>query len=119
MGSPYVVHQPVGNVNVVRTERGFIRLFNQVCTSAGYPGVVNVESASHLDYLFGEQSNLYNLYGSLMPVLRSLLDTFLKAQADQSRVVLFLGVKYEWTGWEKFQRAIVFDLTKQTKTGSQ
>lgn len=117
MGSPYFVHKIVGNVNVVRTERGFVRLFNQVCTSAGYPGV-NVESLGHLYYLFDDESEGLD-YGSLMPVLRSLVYTFQTAQADQSRVVLFLGAGYEWTGWEKFQRAVVFDLTKQTKKGSQ
>lgn len=44
-------------------------------------------------------------------VLDNLRSAFHEAQSNRSRVVVFLEARYEWTGWEKFQRVVIFDFS--------
>lgn len=104
MGSPYFVHKAVNNVNVIKTEKGFFRLLDQVCGTMS------------LDRRFGKTSEVVEFIedntGPETVVLDELFTEFLSAITSRKRSVLFLESRYEWHGWEKFQRAIVFDFTK-------
>lgn len=44
-------------------------------------------------------------------LFRDIMDKASEAIKNRSRTCLFLEPRYEWTGWEKFQTAIVLDFT--------
>ncbi len=96
MGSPYFVHKHTNAVHVVRTIRGFERILEVVATSMG---IRNADSVSE--------------YSAEWITLRDLRDMFASAWETRSRQVVFLEARYEWHGWEKFQRVIVFDFTQK------
>lgn len=95
MGSPYFVHAQSNDVHVVRTARGFERILKIVCQTMGY-----------------QRNGRSDFSDPMCPeevVLRDLSMNFLLSQSERRRIVLFLEARYEWTGWKKFQRVIVFD----------
>lgn len=44
-----------------------------------------------------------------------LCTAYQDAYGTKSRTLLFLEARYEWTGWEKFQRVVVFDFSGSGK----
>lgn len=95
MGSPYYVHQQANRVHVVRTLVGFERIWKVIA---------NTMNVSHL--------NTEDLVGSPEgEVHENLCVAYADAVSSRSRVVVFLESRYEWNGWEKFQRVIIFDFS--------
>lgn len=106
MGSPYHVHS-YGTVHVVKTERGFLAIAKIVLSSAGIKcSITSFNSLTDLRCLLNE------LAGGDYGLLHDLLLGFDTAVFQRSRLALFLEARYEWKGWEKFQRSIVFDFTR-------
>lgn len=91
MGSPYFVHQQINRVHVVRSVVGLNRIVNVVKRSMG----CDVVSAGSPEWV----------------VLNDIYSAFRSALASSSRSVVFLESRYEWRGWEKFQRVIIFDFS--------
>lgn len=42
-------------------------------------------------------------------IFNDLLLAYNEAVTGKSRTLVFLEARYEWTGWEKFQRVVIFD----------
>lgn len=95
MGSPYYVHKQVNRIHVVRSFRGFEKILELVARSMG--------------------TNLYSVLrggvGSERVVLDDLLDAYNKANSSRSRSIVYLEARYDWLGWEKFPRVIIFDFS--------
>lgn len=90
MGSPYHVHTQVNRIHVVTSSAGFERIRQIVIRNMG--GVVNE-------------------YSPEWRVLNDLQSAYTEAMSSRSRSLVFLEARYEWQGWEKFQRVIVFDFS--------
>lgn len=95
MGSPYVVHKQVNRIHVVKSAVGFERI---------------------LSVLLRSMSDTLSIYtiDTCSPewfVLNDVTSAFFEAMDSNSRALTFLGARYDWRGWEKFQRVIVFDFT--------
>lgn len=103
MGSPYSVHKQVNRIHVVKSVTGFARIRDLICRSMGhtYESIMEFEC------------------GPEWVVLNDLLQAYDEALTSRSRVLVFLEARYEWTGWEKFQRVIVFDFTSKVKDSSE
>lgn len=97
MGSPYFVHKQANRVHVVRSYRGFNKLLDTICHTFEDGRTLDIVSQ---DYCSPEWRVLHDLYSS-----------FRDAWLTNSRQVVFLEARYEWSGWEKFQRIIVFDFS--------
>lgn len=99
MGSPYFVHTQTSRVHVTKTSRGFFRILKTVLHSMG-----------HGD--FDEFMSKYeNIHSPEWRSLRDIVDAGCRAASERKRAVLYLEARYEWTGWEKFQRVIVIDFS--------
>lgn len=103
MGSPYSVHRHVNRIHVVKTAAGLGRVLAIVQNSMGLKTV-------------GNHINLLN-EGPEWRVIRDMLVAYREAYFTHSRQVVFLEARYEWTGWEKFQRVVIFDNCRDTFTG--
>lgn len=113
MGSPYFVHTITQNVSVVRTERGFLRILDPVL------GTMGIFDRSLTYSLESFRAGLLYIDGPAYTALADLLQSYDDAVSASARTVAFLEARYEWHGWEKFQRVIVFDFTKRdSKNGS-
>jgi hypothetical protein len=44
-------------------------------------------------------------------VLRDIYSNYRIAWLNNQRSMVFLEARYEWTGWEKFQRVVIFDFS--------
>lgn len=108
MGSPYHVHTFNNNISVVRSEKGFAKILNQVFGTMGKI----VSFSNILDVLTHHRELQENGGGPEWAVLHKLLGDLHRAVKGSKRVVVFLEARYEWHGWEKFQRVIVLDFTK-------
>lgn len=102
MGSPYFVHAHVHRVHVVKTTIGFERILLVVRRSMGLADSTKVDEHS-----------------PEWVVLRDLLLSYQRALSSHSRVVVYLEARYEWRGWEKFQRVIVFDFSNKAAVPAQ
>lgn len=101
MGSPYFVHKQANRIHVVRTVVGFQRILKTVMRSMGmHDDLSTIKSR--------ECSPEYR-------VLEDLYLAYQEAAKSCSRNVVFLESRYEWTGWEKFQRVIIFDFSGERK----
>lgn len=99
MGSPYHVHSHI-TVSTVRSIRGFNRVVDLVRNTMGVP----------------EGVQLTSLVGSPeYRVLTELHQTLFDCLRERSRKVVFLEARYYWTGWEKFQRAIIVDFSHDVR----
>jgi len=99
MGSPYFVHKHVNRTHVVRSFDGFNKILEVIARSMGTTTSTVIEALC-LDNWSPEGV-----------VFNDLLQAYNEACSSRSRVTLFLEARYEWTGWEKFQRVIVFDFS--------
>lgn len=95
MGSPYFVHKQVNRIHVVKSHIGFERILDVILRSMNTTlSTVKVE-----------------MQGPEWVVFNDLLQAYAEALNSRSRVLVFLEARYEWRGWEKFQRVVVFDFT--------
>lgn len=64
---------------------------------------------------FSEQlmKPLEELTGGEFRLISEFLDALAKALMERSRIVHVMSARYDWDGSESFNRAIVFDMTKQ------
>jgi hypothetical protein len=99
MGSPYFVHQQVNRIHVVRSARGLERVLAIVAKSMGLSDWRTLKE------------------GPEQVVIHDLLRANDIALYSESRSCVFLEARYEWTGWEKFQRVIVFDYSSAVRAG--
>lgn len=95
MGSPYFVHKQVNRTHVVRSFTGFERILEVVARSMGS----STFTILHSDC------------GPEKVVFDDLLEAYNQACSSRSRIVVFLEARYEWKGWDLFQRVIVFDFS--------
>lgn len=95
MGSPYFAHKQVNRIHVVKTFSGFKKILSIIAASMG-----STTSAVIADR-----------YSPEWVIFSDLLGAYNDAARSNSRTLLFLEARYEWTGWEKFQRVIVFDFS--------
>lgn len=103
MGSPYFVHKQVNRIHVVRTSRGFERILEVIARSMGRDlSTVKVDR-----------------YSPEWVVYDNLRSAFDEASGTKSRVAVFLEARYEWRGWEKFQRVVIFDFSGKEKDGKR
>jgi len=51
-------------------------------------------------------------------VVRDIYSNYRKAWFNNQRVMVFLEARYEWTGWEKFQRVLIIDFSGSSDTVS-
>lgn len=102
MGSPYFVHQQANRVHVVRSTTGFERIWKVIANS------MNVSHLITEDLIDSPEGVVYG----------SLREAYSNAIFSKSRVVVFLESRYEWHGWEKFQRVIIFDFSGKKKDQS-
>jgi hypothetical protein len=101
MGSPYFVHKQANRIHVIKTASGLARILNTVQNTMGVRSI----------------DNLINLVDDCSPewvVIRDILLAYRSSFHTNSRQVIFLEARYEWTGWEKFQRVIIIDNCKGT-----
>lgn len=99
MGSPYFVHKQVNRIHVVKSQIGFERIRDLISSSMGYNSLTKV-----------------NEFSPEWVVLNDLLQAYQEAEASRSRSLIFLEARYDWLGWEKFQRVIVFDFTSKGRS---
>lgn len=109
MGSPYFVHTTSQNISVIRTEVGFLRTLPSILGTLGVWDCLDFSSVRTVEL------SLSLIDGPAYVVLVDLIQAFKTASQQSKRTVVFLGARYEFRGWEKFQRVIVFDMTKSTK----
>jgi len=95
MGSPYFAHKQVNRIHVVRSFSGFKRILSTIARSMD-----KTTSAVIADR-----------YSPEWVIFSDLLSAYNGAARSNSRTLLFLEARYEWTGWEKFQRVVVFDFS--------
>lgn len=107
MGSPYFVHQQADAIHVVRSMEGFFRILNVVTTSMGLLDP-DIHSFEDLDRVMSFLRN-----DPEWVVLNDLLSAYTTSRENRERRIVFLEARYEWRGWEKFQRVIIFDRTKK------
>lgn len=97
MGSPYLVHSQVSRIHVVKTLRGFKSVLNIVAKSM---------NSGHVRYFNPDMDSSCPEWVVFRDILLAYRDAFL----NSSRSVVFVEARYEWDGWENFQRVIVIDL---------
>lgn len=98
MGSPYFVHQQANRIHVVRSDVGFNRILGVIVKSMGMPDINHVSD-----------------YSPEYRVIQDITQSYTAARESNSRSVVFLESRYEWLGWEKFQRVIIFDFSGKKK----
>lgn len=91
MGSPYQVHTHVNRTHVVKSSKGFLRIAKILIQSMGVTSV--------------------SVYSPEYRALVDVIKAYNKSAKFNQRVCVFLEARYEWTGWEKFQRVIIFDFS--------
>lgn len=96
MGSPYFVHRQVNRIHVVKTAAGLERVLSLVQRSMGVK-------------IIDTRINLVDRCCPEWVVIRDVLLAYREAFMTHSRQVIFLEARYEWTGWEKFQRVLILD----------
>lgn len=115
MGSPYAVLRS-DRVSVIRTLRGFKQALIRI------DGIIDGRLASRIE--------LCSDFAALLELTEWFMDNSGSAEARlmfdlvyeaadalkaRQRRVLFLEARYSWTGWEKFQSAIVLDFSGKTE----
>lgn len=96
MGSPYFVHKQINRIHVIKTLVGLGRVLPIVVRSMGKRSLAN-----HI--------NLVDERSPEWVVLRDVLNAYRESFHTNSRAVIFLEARYEWTNWDKFQRVLVLD----------
>lgn len=109
MGSPYHVHE-FDRVHVIRTARGFSNLLSVLVKR-----VAPELSTQSLEVVFTETSRIWD--GPEGPLFNSIFSCFGRAILHKRRTALFLEARYEWKGWEEFQRSIIFDFSGEDREG--
>lgn len=104
MGSPYFVHRQANRVHVIKTAVGLSRVLDIVLKTM-YPHRMTTAIDSVDDGC------------PEWVVLRDILKAYRASFHTNSREVIFLEARYEWTGWEKFQRVIIIDNSRDTLIG--
>lgn len=102
MGSPYSVHRQVNRIHVVKSVAGLNKILFTVMNTMG------VQST-------GEP--MHDLVAQWCPewvCLRDILLAYRESYHTNSRQTIFLEARYEWKGWKKFQRVIIFDNCRGT-----
>lgn len=101
MGSPYFVHRQVNRIHVVKTVGGLARVLTLVQRSMGMK-------------IIDTNINLVDRCCPEWVVIRDVLLGYREAFLTNSRQTIFLEARYEWTGWEKFQRVLILDNCRST-----
>lgn len=97
MGSPYFVHKQANRIHVIKTYVGLKRVLPIVLRSMGDVALLRADS------LKADQCS------PEWVVIRDVLIAYRESFMTNSRAVIFLEARYEWLGWDKFQRVIVLD----------
>jgi len=97
------MHRHVNRIHVIKTPAGLERVLAVVQNTMGLKNV-------------GNHINLVN-EGPEWCIIRDILLAYQEAIETHSRQAIFLEARYEWTGWEKFQRVIILDNCRGTFTG--
>lgn len=102
MGSPYSVHRQVNRIHVVKSVASLNKILFTVMRTMG---VRSFDAPMH---------DLVAQWSPEWACLRDILLAYRESYTTNSRQTIFLEARYEWTGWEKFQRVIIFDNCRST-----
>lgn len=111
MGSPYAVLSS-DRVSVIRTFVGFVKTLRRINHIIDGPFDTALGQATDFDMLYRHIEAYCLAVGSAEArLMLNLTEEAAFAFNMRQRRVLFLEARYVWTGWEKFQSAIVLDFS--------
>lgn len=99
MGSPYIV-STISTISTIRSLRGYCRVLDLIKRTMGYAGSPNVNPDGTWDIVTPEDV-------VIMQLSQEMICSVLK----RDRRIITLQARYDWQGWEKFQRGIILDFT--------
>jgi len=111
MGSPYAVMRS-DRVSVVRTYRGFTKVIARLDNIIHGRFAPFLASCTDFESLRATAELFMDEVGSAEArLIYELTYEASNAAKLRTREVLFLEARYEWTGWERFQSAVVLDFS--------
>lgn len=102
MGSPYSVHRQVNRIHVIKSVASLNKVLFTVMRTMG---IRSFEAPMH---------DQVEQWSPEWVCLRDILLAYRDSYQTNSRQTIFLEARYEWKGWEKFQRVIIFDNCRNT-----
>lgn len=99
MGSPYIF-STISTISTIRSLRGYRRVLDLVKKTMDYKGSLQVSP-----------DGTWNIETPEDVVIMQLSQEVIRSILKRDRRIVTLQAKYEWLGWEKFQRSIVIDFT--------